>query len=221
MRENGRWVLHWSSIDLVDGTRTGTVAAGGSKLQTINYVPFGTVEPGLNQLRFRAECSGAPVANLEVLGSTRLRETQTQPAHLRLSAPEASREPESGAAVPVRFKIVNTGDLAALDVEVQLVSEGEAKPIGRTRYLYSRLSGKRTGEFLIVPRGPGPFTVELTASSGNSNQPAVGLKGVAGKPSSQHGAVASPWLGVAALTAGAALALMLVRRRRSRARGTR
>ncbi|HEV2791331.1 MAG TPA: hypothetical protein VGV69_08560 [Solirubrobacterales bacterium] len=220
-REGGRWALSWSVVDLVDGTRTGAIAAGGSELETANYIPFGTVRPGTNRLRFRVECFGsAPVADLEVLGSTSLRETQRQPAHLRLSASEADSDPEAGVALPVPFEIANTGDLPAVDVEVQLVADGErVRQVGRTRYVFSRLDGEREGEFLIVPRRRGPLDVELVAISGNSNQPAVSLRGMAGKPSQDEGSVVSPWLGMAALTAVAALALVLLGRRRRAARG--
>jgi hypothetical protein len=215
VREGGSWSLHWGSIDLVDGTRTGTVAAGGSDLETSNYLPFGTVRPGRNQLRFTVECFGAaPIAELEVLGSTTLRETRRQPAHLRLTAPEADHDPEVGVALSVPFQVANTGDLDAVDVEVRLVAdEARARQVGRTRYVFSRLSGKRTGEFLVVPRRPGKLGVELVATSANSNQPAVGLRGTAARPEEGDASVLSPWLGVAAVTGVAALFLILRRRR--------
>lgn len=215
-RENGRWTLRWSSIDLVDGTRTGEVATAGSHLTTSNYIPFGTVSPGANRIRFRVECLGAgPIATVEVLGSTALRETRRAPAHLRLTTPSANRDPEVGTALPVPFEIVNTGDVPAVAVEVQLLSKSSAaQVVGRTRYLYSRLSGREEGEFLVLPRRPGPIDVEVVAASGNSNQPAVSLRGVAGRPAAGGGEVDSPWLAVAGLTFLAAVAVALARRRR-------
>lgn len=216
-RARGERILRWSTLDLLHGTRTGVVATGGSELRTANYIPFGTVRPGDNRLRFRLECQGAaPVAALEVLASTNLRETQRQPARLRLSASEVDEEPEAGTALPVTFEIANTGDLPAVDVEVQLiVDDDRAQQVGRTRYVFSELSGAREGEFLVVPRRPGPLDIELVASSGNSNQPAVSLRGVAGRPGQDRESIASPWLGMAALTAAAALVLVLMRRRRT------
>ena len=216
-REGGQWLMRWSSIDLVDGSRTGTVATSGSGFETSNYLPFGTVRPGRNWLRFHVECFGeAPIAAVEVLGSTALRETEQWPARLRLTALDAVDDPEAGAALPVGFEIANTGDLPALDVEVSLIADkARARVVGRTSYVYSELSGEQSGEFLVIPRRPGPLHAELVATSGNSNQPAVRLRGAAGKPGTKEGEVASPWIAAGALTGIGALALLFARRRRS------
>jgi hypothetical protein len=159
-----------------------------------------------------------PIAAVAVLGSTRLRETIREPAHLRLSTTGAGADPEVGTAPTVPFRIVNTADVPAVDVEVHpLVPERRAQLVGRTRYLFKELGGGRSGRFLVIPRRRGRIGVVLVTSSGNGNKPAVRLGGTAGKPRPDSGSVASPWLGVAGVSAIGAVALLLFRRRWARA----
>jgi hypothetical protein len=73
----------------------------GAEESVIALEQLGTVRPGRNRLRFRVECFGVPIAAAEILGSTPLRETEQCPARLRLTAPDAVRDPEAGTALPV------------------------------------------------------------------------------------------------------------------------
>jgi len=206
----------WNTIDLVDGTRFGPLPGGISRLSTTNYLPFNSVRPGLNRLWFGVDCYGGGAARFRVEASTRLWETALAPARLELSAATTRLAPEKDRASRVSFLLKNSGDRAAKDVEVRLEAvEGIVEIVGRRLFRFGSLTGATRGTFFVVPRRSGPMRLSLTADSGNSNQPAVMLKGVA--VGEQPPDVRIPrWVAVVAFAAslGSIAALVAIRRRR-------
>jgi hypothetical protein len=228
--EDGRAVWRWGTNDLVRGPKAGAVLRDGGPVTTNNFLPFSSIHPGRNVLRFRVECPGsASLARFTILGRTRLVETETQPAHLRLIATSAS-DPEAGKATRVDFRLNNVGDLPAIGVKVNVHSiDGKEIVVGRKELRYDELQGSERGSFFVIPRNAGPVRVEVGVESSNSNQPAVRLRGV----SATAGASESdddgdfPWnslvfgaIAIMALLAFAWLRLRVLRKARaSRASG--
>lgn len=176
-----------SSVGLVEGGRR----AASSRLDVegtfSNFLVYGGVKPGLNELRVDVQQLGAARAeSVTIYEDTALVVDEAGPATIELVPALEDRDVRVGKPFVFRYKIRNTGGVALAEGGTLVVSVPEGvivtgpavHPVGRVP-----AGSSAEGAYRLIARRPGRHRIRLTASTwgGSPNVAlAVNVSGDAG-----------------------------------------
>jgi len=174
-RSAGHPTVAWTSVGIVDGSRSGTSPSGTVELRYANYLQAGGVRPGQNELDFQIGQHGsARVAEVRVFDDSGIEFTPLSPANVRLTAERASSAPvHVGERFAVRVAVRNRGERAARAIRVsatyptKLLSLATREPI---RVALLRHGASATRQLVFVARRTGTAPIFLSAET-SSNHP--------------------------------------------------
>ena len=207
-------LLRWSTVDAVDGVRRG--GSCGRTLQVIqtNFLQYGSVHGGRNNVRFGLETLGrARLGRSRVLSDSRLIVSSRGPSRLAFrSARQDTRvEPDETFELPYELRVIGSRPVQQVVVSAESTSR-QLHAVGPLTDQAGLVRGGRRGSFRMRASAPGTFQVRINATGPVNSPTAIVVVRVS--PSGSGPATLPLVLGGVAVIAGLTLAGVEINRRR-------
>jgi hypothetical protein len=217
-RRNGKLESTADDVGMVAGHVRRTSSALVREMRFDNFLAFGGVRPGLNELRFELTSNAVPMVRwVRILPDSAIVLTQRGPPAIGVELRAEGRRLRVGEASALEFVVRHLRGQPVAAAKISLgypVSALRVSPTAKT-LRWGSLEPLH-GRFLLTPTRAGNVTVSIEATAALAKSRATTVLAIA--PAAGSATHSWIWIVVIAVAAGAALAVVVLRARLRRSR---